>query len=581
MIFTASAVGVSAILEPTGEYTPDASVETNRYYFYMPQEWYNEYTNTAGVYWWEGTDACGDVIDGSGYSLRWPGYKLNESNEDDIFYIDCPKDVPIIVWNNYLDGGTDTTLPIYTLACQARDAAVEFYSDGDSDMYPTEFFEYVEESFYGDKAALGEYADNFFMDTEYDAGMSFTMDNMIYVVDPKLTEVIYDGKLIYSGEWYFYYGNGEYGNYPLKADAEHYGEIGILESYDATLKPTDSVISTIPQENTVYVPGSTYETIAPTAPTTPYEFYPVEGDNNVYFDVKASGWGNVRIVFCHIWRTDGLGEVHPWQSKKEKCTYDTTTGIASYDLSKLNFEISPDDGREYCVIFSANTGMQTYTSIMSGGCIGDMMYCSNIWIENPEDREKKSAVAFWFNNPDCGPQRRITSIGNIVGTAHADGESDVTMLADYLIQYYNEPCKTDLTQDIINKLNVSPDDVMEAVIDRVEADDLDDNISIESTEPSTGVAVENNTNYKISYIKRILDMCTDPTKGGGESENIIECDLNGDGYTNIIDATLIQKYAAELIAFTSSQCKIADINSDGVVSVVDTTLIQKRLAGIS
>lgn len=214
--------------------------------------------------------------------------------------------------------------------------------------------------------------------------------------------------------------------------------------------------------------------------------------NVISFDVKKSGWGNVKNMFCHIWRPDGTGEAHSWQSKKEKCTYDAATGIATYDLSKTNFDISKSDGREYCVIFSANTGMQTYNTIMSGSCIGDTMYCSGEQIENPEDSEKKAAVAVWMNNPDCGPEKKVTSTGNIVGSAYPDGESDITLVATYLIQYYNEPAKTDLAQDVINKLKVSPVDVMAEVKKRVGADDPDG---------------------KIPAVEKVLTNCTDPTKG--------------------------------------------------------------------
>ena len=215
--------------------------------------------------------------------------------------------------------------------------------------------------------------------------------------------------------------------------------------------------------------------------------------NVIKFDVKKSNWGNVKNMFCHIWRPDGTGEAHAWQSKKEKCTYDDATGIATYDLSKANFNISKSDGREYCVIFSANTGMQTYNTIMSGNCIGDTMYCSGEEIENPEDSAKKAAVAVWMNNPDCGPEKKVTSTGNIVGSAYPDGESDVTLVATYLIQYYDQEAKTKLTQDIINKLNVSPVDVMAEVKKRVGADDPDG---------------------KIPAIEKVLSTCTDPTKGG-------------------------------------------------------------------
>lgn len=525
MLLTTSAIGASAIVEPTGEYTPSAGVETNRYYFYMPQEWYNEYTDSAGVYWWDGTDPCWSV-DGTGGSLEWPGYKAKVSDEDNVFYVDCPIDVPHIIWNNYVDGGEDPEESIYLKAEQTENLQVGFYTDGDSEIYPTEFFEYMEESFYGDKSALGEYADNFFIEDEDGFGMSFTMDNMVYVIDPELTDKSeFTGKHIYLGDWYFYYGDGEYGNYPVKADAEKYGIVGTLGDYN-------------PNEN-------------PTEPSTPPTTLP-EGENYIYFDVKESGWQNVKNVYCHIWRPDGTVEPHSWQSKKEKCVYDSETGIAYYDLTKLNFPVTAEDGREFCIIFSANTGAQTYNAIMSGSCIGDTMYCIDLNFENPEDSEKKAFVAVWRNNPDCGPEKKITSTGNIVGTAYAEGATDATLLADFLIQYYLDPQKTVYTEKLLKELNVSPADVMAEVRKKVGSNDIDG---------------------KVKAIEKILAPLVDTT-------NPLECDINGDGSTNIMDATAIQKFAVELEAFTSSQLKIADVNGDGSVNVVDATMLQKSLVGI-
>ena len=84
----------------------------------------------------------------------------------------------------------------------------------------------------------------------------------------------------------------------------------------------------------------------------------VEAGNVIKFDVKKSGWNNVKSVFCHVWQADGSGDWPAWQSKKEKCKYDSSTRIATYDLSMTGNTISKSDGRVYCLIFSANTGMQ-------------------------------------------------------------------------------------------------------------------------------------------------------------------------------------------------------------------------------
>lgn len=222
----------------------------------------------------------------------------------------------------------------------------------------------------------------------------------------------------------------------------------------------------------------------------------VEAGNVIKFDVKKSGWNNVKTVFCHIWKADGSGDWPDWQTKKERCKYDASTGIATYDLSKTGNTISKSDGRVYCVVFSANTGMQSYNAIMSGKCIGDTLYCTGNQLENPEDSEKKANEAKWEKNSDCGPEKKITSTGKIIGSAFPEGESDVTLLATYLVAYYDDDAKTSHTQDLINELKVSPTKVMGAVTDRLNAINSPDKNKIAPA------------------VEKILSGCTDPTAGG-------------------------------------------------------------------
>ncbi len=232
----------------------------------------------------------------------------------------------------------------------------------------------------------------------------------------------------------------------------------------------------------------------------------VSAAKEIYFDVNSSGWGNVRTVYCHIWAADGVtkpssGEDWPsWQGKAEKCKFDKATGIATYDLSKTGHEFKESDGNKYCVIFSVNTGMQTYNTIMSGGCIGDTVYCTGNMIENPEDSEKKAVEAAWKNNPNCGPEKKITSTGNIVGTAYPEGGNDVTLLAQYLIQYYNDPAKLELTQNLLDTLKVSPKDVISVCASRL-GDDPD---------------------KKLPEIEKVLLACTDPTTGSKVDKEQLE-----------------------------------------------------------
>ena len=225
LVFSMASVAVisaSAALDSNGRYVPSEGItETNRYYFAMPKYWYSEYTDTAGIYWWGGSDACG-AVDGSGGTTSWPGYKAQVSDVEDVYYVDCPADVTTIIWNNFVNGGQDKEDPIYTVAVQSQNVPSEFYCDGDSDLYGTEFFDAMQASFEGDKTALGDFANNFF---ESDYGFAFKMDNMIFVIDPELTSENFEGKLTYVGDWYFYFGEGWYGTYPTKEASEAAGTL--------------------------------------------------------------------------------------------------------------------------------------------------------------------------------------------------------------------------------------------------------------------------------------------------------------------------------------------------------------------
>lgn len=500
----------SALVDSGGCYVPGDNVEaTHRYYFAMPNTWLNEYTDTAGVYWWGGTDPC-NAVDGSGGSVSWPGYKPQrdeyKSDSYGVYYVDCPTDVPQIIWNNYVDGGMDKEAPVYQASKQTNDACTEFYTAGDSDLYDYDWFDEMEYNYRYNKSALGDFADNFFYDEEYGLGFAFNFDNMIFVAPAEPNGENFEGKPTYNGDWYFYYGNGFYGTYPAIEEAQKCNAL-----------------------------------------------YNLNGQGKIYFDAKKSGWNldfNIKY-FCNIWRADEKGYFPLFQSASELCTFDKTTGIVTYDLSKTDIIIYPDDGAIYNVVFSSVTGMQTYTAVMSGNCIGDTLYCTGEQIENPWDCEKKCYVAVWENNPDCGPEKIITSTGHIVGSKLNDGETDETLLADYLICYYDDHDKTEMTQSLINELEVAPADVFVEVINRC------------------------NDQKAIQTIANILMECSNP------KEEIIG-DVDGNGAISVSDATLIQKYSADLTEFTDSQIKVADVNGDGAINVLDATAVQQLLVnGIS
>lgn len=117
----------------------------------------------------------------------------------------------------------------------------------------------------------------------------------------------------------------------------------------------------------------------------------------IYFQVPESGsiaWNNYKMVFCHMWsKTDG--DIYSWQDKKEICE-DVGGGVWRYDVGNIEFD--PD--KEYSLIFSNESGMQTYNLNITSSCLGDIVYCKGDICVNPVDGEKSCAVARWTHNGD-------------------------------------------------------------------------------------------------------------------------------------------------------------------------------------
>ena len=136
-------------------------------------------------------------------------------------------------------------------------------------------------------------------------------------------------------------------------------------------------------------------------------------DNVLNFDANSAGWKNFKKVFCHIWVYGG-DSFYSWQQKASACKDADGDGVWTYDLSKITLEA----GTLYAVIFSNENQIQTYNLLFDTTCIGDTAYCDGTEYENPEDSSKTAQAAFWRGQDPTvyGPEKCITSIGNVVGT---------------------------------------------------------------------------------------------------------------------------------------------------------------------
>lgn len=156
----------------------------------------------------------------------------------------------------------------------------------------------------------------------------------------------------------------------------------------------------------------------------------------IYFVVPTEGsvaWRNFKNIYCHIWSKTG-GDIYGWQEKAERCE-DMGNGYWRYDMSAVNFD--PDS--EYSLIFSTNSGSQTYNLNVTSSCLGDIAYCDGTTNVNPVDGEKTCAVARWTNNANVHPAIETDSAGDVINIDGIDPEEAETKWGDSEGKSYELP----------------------------------------------------------------------------------------------------------------------------------------------
>ncbi len=162
--------------------------ETITVYFYFPESWqtvknYN-YDAEVGltscaptVYWWEGSYNCEDYYFDSDIPSNY-GYTVTEKVTPNIYKMDIPADVNSISFANGYHGEP----PLYS----------DYYWSFEID--------------------LNTLIDDVYFDYRFYENINQSVDGMIYVIDKFMYTT--DLSFGYSGCWFYYYGNGQYGYIP-------------------------------------------------------------------------------------------------------------------------------------------------------------------------------------------------------------------------------------------------------------------------------------------------------------------------------------------------------------------------------
>ena len=228
---------------------------------------YDTPDDKAGGHGWPGYKAV--QVKGETYTTKDETGADKEVEIPNLWAIDVPTygngekgDATYIIWNNYLDGGMETDPaknPFYAASQQTRDFAGQYYCRmDDASGSPTRDHPYyatllkyayeqifkkafTEETMPG-VTSLDFTSDNFWVDInkmsavyngeDYnklsDDEKSFQLDIVLDEIDFDLSDVFgtyaenffnvspVSGKVGFDGDFYFYYGGGEYGSWPTK-----------------------------------------------------------------------------------------------------------------------------------------------------------------------------------------------------------------------------------------------------------------------------------------------------------------------------------------------------------------------------
>ena len=581
MAVTVTAVSLtnaSATKNPDDTYTPSRGVEAKTYRFAMPGCWQSDYwrqnENCAGIYWWTGADTPGSV-----FTHDWPGYKMTrvaEAGVENLYSSPVPADANQIIINNHIDGGMpgqpNFLQERFDAACQIKDTPAQYYAFMESPYYSKDLWKYVwdkaadevgtnrvdwsyddtqltfeeesqlsdiydelleavdDDDFVLDIPEFGNYAKNFYVETENGDGIAQSFDNMVYVVnlDPNTinisTTLIPEGKITYSGDWFFYYGNGEYGTWPTKELlAEHTGITFDGNGSPVLPEDSDMVVDDYGTINRVVttrdgvqqklmVAGNFSHDCYTNNPTVPeptgsnpdqpsYPSYnPPQGQpgtylgtNSIYFYVNDNLWKNFNNITMYIYEHNGDACI-TWGSKKGNMT-NCGNGFWGFDFDAKGIELDPS--KQYGIIFTADWGVQTCDIIFDTSIMGDTAYCIANMVENNVDSNKKSYDVRWKNaDPQkYAPPVCITAIGNIVGEALWAGTTYYDMLVNFIKSdgpdglenalRYNGKTAQQTLDDISDRWGLSSDDVEKAIRESGKTVDWDNSNSGSSSSGSS------------------------------------------------------------------------------------------------
>ncbi len=215
----------------------------------------------------------------------------------------------------------------------------------------------------------------------------------------------------------------------------------------------------------------------------------------LYFDASGTGWdmsaANDKIGF-YIYGGDLTAVIGFGGTKLAGTKLAGTDCTFGFDPTSVKYELH--DGVQYKINFfhirgkKTVAGEQTYDLFFDTTCLGHKAYSDGSMIENPVDSTKSTLAAYWegLDASMVGPVLQVSSIGNVVGSCPAEGQTPydifvdfiktvntntgVTQFANALDKVVKVGTKTEqkLIDDIGAALELSKDDIKQAFEDNTQ-----------------------------------------------------------------------------------------------------------------
>ena len=326
----------------------------------------------------------------------------------------------------------------------------------------------------------------------------------------------------------------DYSSWVDDETVEYWYEIYTKESFDAYLAAIEKAKALLADENAT---DEELEAMIDKLTAAEGSLITIGGPSfnggKIYWECP---WKEAKAAYCHVFGSDGSW-LYDWQTADELMTNEGGN-LWSYEIPAGPYDL---------VIFSIDTGAQTYELVLTDENIGDTAITdTSVMIENPIDENKTAAKTRWKSGIN-GPHLAMTSSGEVVGEVLCPTESGANIVATF-IEWY---------------LPVSPDFVT--------AEMLSNAMKKLNTTPAEVVEILESDPY--------FDMLDEAKALLGYSEGVLG-DVTGDGEVTLIDAINIQKAALKMIEFAGQAVVNADMNADGDISVLDAIMAQKTALGM-